>query len=352
MSRPFPAIAATSSTAPRVRIDRCVPYEPKTRSYQGCPSGIALTYNDAPQLISRAGSTAGWGYDKAGNETDGASGVERVRTGGIWSDHSQQASVTVAGKTYSGLYGSTDQSERLFYGDTTMHNGPFGLSGKTDPTGDMGFNREASGTLNSMTTGGKSYYYLTDALGSVLAMADETGAKVNEYRYSPRGVDGVFTEKVPQPYRFAGRYQDPTGLYHFAARYYDPRLGRFTSPDPSGQEKNPYLYAEGDPVNRIDPSGLFSVGDAPGFSGQAVGLVGAAVAPALPVSLGLTAAGVVLEAAGGLANGDSASKVAGGAVVKLVGGRIGLAADLLKVAKSSSRGINLGYRGAACLPDV
>ncbi|MFC9020281.1 RHS repeat-associated core domain-containing protein, partial [Streptomyces albidoflavus] len=42
-------------------------------------------------------------------------------------------------------------------------------------------------------------------------------------------------------------------LYHFAARYYDPNIGRFTSTDPSGQEKNPYLYAEGDPVN---PSGL------------------------------------------------------------------------------------------------
>ncbi len=228
-------------------------------SAKGCPSGIALTYNDASQLISRAGSTAGWGYDKAGNETDGASGVERARTGGIWSDHSQQTSVTVAGKKYSGLYGSTDQSERLFYGDTTLHNGPLGLSGKTDPTGDMGFNREASGTLNSMTTAGKSYYYLTDALGSVLALADETGAKANEYRYSPRGVDGVFTEKVPQPYRFAGGYQDPTGLYHYGARYYDPRIGRFTSPDPSGQEKNPYLYAEGDPVNRIDPSGLKNI---------------------------------------------------------------------------------------------
>ncbi|MFJ2744992.1 hypothetical protein ACIO3O_35655 [Streptomyces sp. NPDC087440] len=54
-----------------------------------------------------------------------------------------------------------------------------------------------------MTTGGKSYYYLSDALGSVLALADETGAKVNEYRYSPRGVDGVFTEMVSQPYRYA-----------------------------------------------------------------------------------------------------------------------------------------------------
>ncbi|MFX4295404.1 RHS repeat-associated core domain-containing protein, partial [Streptomyces bohaiensis] len=38
-------------------------------------------------------------------------------------------------------------------------------------------------------------------------------------------------------------------------------MGRFTQPDPSCQEKNPYLYAEGDPVNRIDPTGLYSVED-------------------------------------------------------------------------------------------
>ncbi|MFC8198255.1 RHS repeat-associated core domain-containing protein [Streptomyces sp. NPDC057298] len=50
-------------------------------------------------------------------------------------------------------------------------------------------------------------------------------------------------------------------MYHFQARYYDPNIGRFTQPDPSGQEENPYLYAEGDPVNRIDPTGLFSFSD-------------------------------------------------------------------------------------------
>ncbi|MFD3517165.1 RHS repeat-associated core domain-containing protein [Streptomyces sp. NPDC058657] len=152
-------------------------------------------------------------------------------------------------------------------------------------------------------------------------------------RRSPR-VDGTFIEKIPQPYRYAGGYQDLTGLYHLGPRYYDPRIGRFTSPDPSGQEKNPYLYAEGDPVNRIDPAG------------QAVGLAGAIAAPALPVGLGLTALSTGLEVAGGIANGDSASKIAGGAVVNLVGGKVGLAADLSKVGKSTSRGSNLGYWGA------
>ncbi|WP_311318360.1 RHS repeat-associated core domain-containing protein [Streptomyces sp. 840.1] len=89
-------------------------------------------------------------------------------------------------------------------------------------------------------------------------MADEAGTKVNSYGFSPRGVPRSTTsETVTQPYRLADGYQDPTGLYRFAARYYDPNIGRFTNPDPSGQEQNPYLYAEGDPVNRIDPTGLF-----------------------------------------------------------------------------------------------
>jgi RHS repeat-associated protein len=128
---------------------------------------------------------------------------------------------------------------------------------------DTGFNREPGGTLNSVTTGGKAYFYLTDALGSVVALTDESGTKVNTYSYSPRGVTRAATsEQVSQPYRFAAGYQDPTGLYHFQARYYDTNIGRFTQPDPSGQEQNPYLYAEGDPVNRIDPSGELSIGDA------------------------------------------------------------------------------------------
>ncbi|MEW1626027.1 RHS repeat-associated core domain-containing protein [Streptomyces sp. NPDC089173] len=76
---------------------------------------------------------------------------------------------------------------------------------------------------------------------------------------------------------FAGGYQDATGLYHFAARYYDPNIGRFTTSGPSGQEKNPYLYAEGDPVNRIDPTGLLSLGglvDKVGTAFDIAGVVG------------------------------------------------------------------------------
>ncbi|WP_344532404.1 RHS repeat-associated core domain-containing protein [Streptomyces albiaxialis] len=66
-----------------------------------------------------------------------------------------------------------------------------------------------------------------------------------------------FRRRRPPALPLRGSYQDPTQLYHNAARYYDTRTGRFTQPDPSGLEANPYLYASGDPTNVIDPSGLW-----------------------------------------------------------------------------------------------
>ncbi|MFJ7627809.1 RHS repeat-associated core domain-containing protein [Streptomyces sp. NPDC097595] len=122
-----------------------------------------------------------------------------------------------------------------------------------------------------MTGSGKSCYYLTDATGNILGAVDQAGTRTHTYAYTPTGTTRTTpTETVPQPYRFAGAYNDSTGLCKMGARYYDPTLGRFTQPDPSGQETNPYLYATGDPINHTDPSGLFSVGDALGAAGDAI----------------------------------------------------------------------------------
>lgn len=97
-------------------------------------------------------------------------------------------------------------------GDTHFHNGALGLSATSTAGLGKGFNREPGGTLNSMTTGGTSYYYLTDALGSVVAHTDESGTKVSSCGYSPRGVQrGTTSEQLTQPSRFAGGYQDPRG---------------------------------------------------------------------------------------------------------------------------------------------
>jgi RHS repeat-associated protein len=65
----------------------------------------------------------------------------------------------------------------------------------------------------------------------------------------------------------AEQYDPDLGLYYLRARYYNPLTGRFLSRDPEdGKAMIPatlhkYLFAGGDPVNAIDPTGKDLVGD-------------------------------------------------------------------------------------------
>jgi RHS repeat-associated protein len=72
---------------------------------------------------------------------------------------------------------------------------------------------------------------------------------------------------------FNGQRPDPvSGHSHLGNGYraYTPALGRFTAPDsmsPFGAGGiNPYAYCAGDPVNRADPSGHFSLGQGIGIA--------------------------------------------------------------------------------------
>jgi RHS repeat-associated protein len=129
----------------------------------------------------------------------------------------------------------------------------------TDAAGTTSYVRDSEGNLISRRADGRSHYYLLDGLGSVVGLLDETGVKVNSYRYDPYGMALAAVEAVPNPWRYAG-LADPTGLVKFGERCYDPALGRFTQPDPSGQDL-PYGYAGCNPVNRTDPSGLLTACD-------------------------------------------------------------------------------------------
>jgi RHS repeat-associated protein len=113
-----------------------------------------------------------------------------------------------------------------------------------------------------MIKGGVRYRLLSDHLGSVKVVVNSsTGAIAQKIEYDEFG--RVISDSAPgfQPFGFAGcLYDIETKLCHFGAREYDPSTGRFLSKDPLlfwGGDTNLYGYVLSDPINLIDPSGLY-----------------------------------------------------------------------------------------------
>ncbi|MFD7657434.1 RHS repeat-associated core domain-containing protein, partial [Actinosynnema sp. NPDC059797] len=123
-----------------------------------------------------------------------------------------------------------------------------------------GYSRDPDGLLVTLTTpAGTRYGAVTDHQGSVLALVDANGNLAAEYSYSPYGVvTATGAAANANPFRYLGAYQLQRGHHLLGHRVYDPSYARFRSPDPTGQEPNPYNYAQGDPINNSDPTGALS----------------------------------------------------------------------------------------------
>jgi RHS repeat-associated protein len=101
--------------------------------------------------------------------------------------------------------------------------------------------------------------YLTDALGSSVALTDGSGVVQTEYTYEPFGGTVTSGGSTASPFGFTGREVDGTGLYFYRARYYDSHLQRFLGQDPLGcaaGDPNLYVYASNAPQVYTDPKGL------------------------------------------------------------------------------------------------
>ena len=99
-------------------------------------------------------------------------------------------------------------------------------------------------------------FLLADERGSIVSVADSTGAVLAINTYDEFGIPA--STNVGR-FQFTGQAWLPeAGLFYYKARMYSPTLGRFLQTDPIGYADglNWYTYVGGDPVNAVDPLGL------------------------------------------------------------------------------------------------
>ena len=112
---------------------------------------------------------------------------------------------------------------------------------------------------------------VVDRLGSTRAWSGPKGGSTANY--FPFGQQVIQTSDTKDSF---GTYEkDATDLSYAWHRYYSSRMGRFTTPDPceasirqaQPNSWNRYAFASNDPINRIDPNGLYDYADAPTSTG-------------------------------------------------------------------------------------
>ena len=87
------------------------------------------------------------------------------------------------------------------------------------------------------------YFYTRDHLSSVREMVDNGGAARASYRYAPAGAQTQLTGDLQAEFGFTGHLlHGPSGLLLAPYRPYDPRLGRWLSRDPIGEDAGENLY--------------------------------------------------------------------------------------------------------------
>ncbi len=133
---------------------------------------------------------------------------------------------------------------------------------ESGPSGDAAYLRTlAIDEALARTDANGTVTYLTDILGSTVALSDPTGVTPTTYTYAPFG-DTAVSGLSPNPFQFTGRENDGTRLYYYRARYYDSTRSRFVSEDPiglAGGDANLYAYALNGPTRFVDPIGLQEV---------------------------------------------------------------------------------------------
>jgi RHS repeat-associated protein len=211
------------------------------------PSAVsATTYDAANRMTAWNGSALT--YDNNGNLLTGPSGSYG------WNVRGQLTTSPATGSYAYDALGRRTTATVSSATNTYLYNGsnPAQISG-TQILGGPGLDDVYAQVTSSATTS-----VLRDGLNDTVALTNSSGTTIGSYSYAPYGAttnSGTSSSTL----QYTGRENDgASGLYYYRARYYSPQLSRFISQDPTGFAGgiNTYAYVGGDPIGRLDPTGL------------------------------------------------------------------------------------------------
>ncbi len=228
----------------------------------------SYTYSAAHPDAPTSYNSVNYTYDANGSQVSTSAGQSRTFD-------PEDRLISVSDGSTSSQYIYDANGQRLLTGVTAG-----GTTRRTLYIGGIYEEQLGSGSTNYYSCGGKAvglrrsgwpngngqYRLVGDHLGSTTLLVDTaTPPNVVQRQYhKPYGeiafqwtVGGSLTSVS-----FTGqRLDSDTGLMYYGARFYDPVLGYFVSADPTtsdpkkSSDLNRYLYARGNPLRYIDPSG-------------------------------------------------------------------------------------------------
>jgi len=198
--------------------------------------GVPFTYDANGNLISNGTNTYVW---DARNHLVSLSGGNAASF--VYDPFGRRAQKTINGVSTQFLYDASNPVQEIQNGAPSANL----LSGVGI---DEYFQRtDSAGARN----------YLTDILGSTLALTDAAGNMQTQYSYDPFGNAAASGQASSNAYQFTGRENDSTGLYYYRARYQSPSLARFIAQDPiefGSSDKNAYSYVSNRPTALLYPT--------------------------------------------------------------------------------------------------
>jgi RHS repeat-associated protein len=232
--------------------------------------------NDRLTRTTTGSTVTDFTYDEAGNQLRQQTGADHTDYTWDASNRMIRASVTKAGSTKIEEYKYDASGNRVAVvndgGETRFLldlNGQLSqVAAEYTPSGLLIATSVRGNGAVGETRNGVSSILLTDRLGSVRVVTGATGAELARYAYDAFGNIVASSGGAGTQLRFTGEPQSLiTGLDYFRARNYDSTTGHFVSADPfvgvlgNAFSRHRYQYGDVDPVNKTDPSGLYSLAE-------------------------------------------------------------------------------------------